>query len=759
MLQKQAAKKIEAILKNVPHKPGIYKMLDEAATIIYVGKAKDLRKRLQSYFRPKANLPIRKEKMIEKVVDIDYTVVNSELEALVLETNLIKELRPRYNVLMKDDKSYVYIRVSTNEDFPRISVVRKMVKDGAKYFGPKTAGWKVQKTLKLLKKLFPFRHCQLNISWNPEAKNGVDISHKVIKYPCLDYHIKRCIGPCVGVIAPSEYKQLIERVVRFLEGDYADLKADLVVEMQELAKAKKFEQAALLRDKLVVLDSIQEKQDISDVMHENLDVLNLVEEQGTYFINLFQVREGKLISQENFVLKAELLDEEDSISEVLQGFITQYYQEAADIAAKILIPVPIVEREILEEWLTVVKGTKVEFVIPQRGRKNSLLDLALKNAKSYASQMRVKWLSEEKHDPQTSIEDLKTVLALPRLPKRIECYDVSHLGGTETVGSMVVFENGLGKSDHYRHFRIRNLPEAGKDAKPDDFASMEEMLTRRLKYLAALPNDYQLRQPTQKQVVALNLDEKLEIDPALLAVLTKKDRNSPLAILWLKEEDKKAAVINWLSLDKKVELKPYILPFLQYVIRKFDYLKYYLPYSLEKTAPLSFLEIGAQSDRLSKECRYVLEKYRFAFKDVSLNKKPDLIVIDGGKGQLSSARKAFLKFGLQDLQMVALAKKEEEVFKIGQSTSIVLPDNTAAKFLMQRIRDEAHRFAITLNRDRRVKKMTQSQLDDIPGIGEKTKMSLLKKFGSLDQIAAASEDELAEMTNRTVAKLIKASLS
>jgi excinuclease ABC subunit C len=732
MSQKNYQDLLEGIVKEIPNQPGVYQMLNEQAEVIYVGKAKDLKKRVGSYFREKADLDPRKKIMVSKVRDLNYIVVNSELEALLLETNLIKELRPRYNVLMKDDKNYVYVRVTVNEDFPRISLVRKIFKDGAKYYGPKTESYELRESLKFLKKLFPYRHCQLDITWDPDLPEKVLVGNKVIKYPCLDYHIKRCVGPCVGVVSPAEYRQLIDRVVDFLNGNYQTLVNELTQEMQELALNKKFEQAALLRDKINFISKTRERQTVSATDGDSLDVINLVSQEGQFFVNLFQVRDGRLIGQENFIF-ASLEASEASFAEILEQFLSQYYTVAASFPEQILLPQPISELKVWEDLLLNLASRKVKIVVPSLGRKNSLLDLAQKNAQAYANQMRIKWLTEERFDRKTALTRVRDLLGMSKIPRRIECYDISHLSGTETVGAMVVFENGLSKNKDYRNFQIRSLPATGEEAKPDDFLSMAEVLRRRLKYCLSLPKEYKLLKSDFGFVLKKAKEEVVKLK---IEVLTDATASLDLEIL-----------------AKKLDPKTLMLPLLQKIFGKLKIKKYYLKADFEQYFPISFLDLGVKLDRTAVD-RYVLETAKFSFVDASLNSVPDLILIDGGKGQLSAVKKVFKELGVNNIALCSLAKKEEEIFLPNRPDSLVLADFSPEKFLLTQIRDETHRVAITHNRGKRDKKLSASLLDQVPGIGHKTKMSLLNKFGSVDAVLAASEPELIEATNKKIAEAI-----
>ena len=540
-------------------------MLDGAGKILYVGKAKNLRSRVKQYFQKDYQHSTRTQKMISQVKNIETIETDTELESLLLESNLIKEHRPKYNILMKDDKSFVYIKVDLDEDFPRIRVVREreipksygstasaqrelhrrerrsakpmqlmragrvknlampvlneaeLINKRAKYFGPKLASSKVYETLRILKKLFPFRHCNLNILWKGATENSgenlqispnknlVEVTNRVIDFPCLDYFIKRCPGPCIGAVSPVEYKKVVQQVVDFLEGKNDELEKSLRTQMQEAASQKLFEKAAKIRDKLLAIESITERQKVTDPERRDTDVINFTTELGRVYFAILMIRNGKLIAQENFVFDAlEMSAEDRNLNEIMDSWITQYYERAAEIPEEILIPDEIEDKETLEARLTQKRESKVKILNPQKGAKNHLLELAHKNAVSFSKQYRIKWLAEARGETALArlAEVLKNYLSDasarreragqsegapklgatergPSLLKRVEGYDISHLGGNETVGSMVVFENGSSKSAHYRHFKIRTV-----SGKPDDYRCMEEVLMRRLKYLA-----------------------------------------------------------------------------------------------------------------------------------------------------------------------------------------------------------------------------------------------------------------------------------
>lgn len=714
--------KLKSLLQKLPHKPGVYKMKDKEGRILYVGKAKDLSKRVKSYFIASKNRAVRTEKLLEQVEDLEWSEVESEFEALVLETNLIKELRPKYNVLMKDDKNFVYIKITKNEDYPQIRIVRRVEKDNARYFGPKSSASQVKKTLILLQKLFPYRSCHLDINW--KAPNDVEIKHKTISYPCLDYHIKRCAGPCIGAISPEEYRESIEQIERFLEGKTKEIEGEIEQKMIQLAKDRQFEKAALLRDRLSSIRELSQKQLVSSPEQTNRDIWNFtLDSEKAYFVG-FIFREGKLISQENFVLNAKTFfaGDEEEAEEVLESFLLQYYEHAAHLPQEIVIPLPI-ESDLLEEWFQRVHQVRVSLVKPERGKKHRLLDLARKNSESFCKQEKARF---EKGENSKLLEEMKDLLELPSLPKRIEGYDISHLGGSNTVASMVVFENGNAKNSDYRRFHLRSL----STNEIDDFKCMNEILFRRLSHLKS-PKGLLIKQKKlseEKSKIALYKDE------TLFAEWTLQKGTHHSAFIENCEDflkfSKEEAYLYLRALIQKLKLKRvYAISseeqcsFLEeYGFKKIKSFPQTFAYSFEK--PVEFLAYEPQKDF-----------------DPSFKEKPDLILIDGGKGQLNAALQALSQFDLK-IPLISLAKREEEIFIPKVKNSLVLPKNSPLLQLLQRIRDEAHRFAIGFQRNTRKKDLTASFLDDIPGLGPVKRRKLLQTFGSLEGIKKASSDEL-----------------
>jgi len=732
-------KEFKQLLKNLPAVPGVYKMLDKEGVVIYVGKAKNLKNRVSSYFQKNYEHSSRTKKLLENIADLKYIETDTELEALILENNLIKELRPKYNILMKDDKSYVYIKIDLAEDFPRIRVVRerdldreKKSNERVKYFGPKLASSRVYDTLRVLKRLFPFRHCQLNIQYLGEDtsaksaslaispdKNIVNVTNRVIDFPCLDYYIKRCPGPCTGAITPVEYKKIVQQIIDFLSGKNEEIEASLRAQMQEAASQKLFEKAARIRDKLIAVQGIAERQKISDPSRQDTDVINFTTDIGHVYFNIFMIRGGKLINQENFTLDALELAAESAggratvdTAETLEAFLSQYYARAAEIPKEILIPETIEGKETMEAWLTEQRDSAVRILTPQRGEKNNILELSLKNAESFAKQYRIKWLAEQRGE--TALARLTEVIGLKELPKRIEGYDISHLGGNETVASMVVFENGLPKSEHYRHFKIRTVVN-----KPDDFRSMAEVLTRRLKYLTK-PTDITIKKAGKKNIPLIQEWGKAAKWSELYETPDYKN------FLMLKKAKTPIGMVRFMELQKNIfEITAlYILPehrgnklsftVLDKLIGKVKDKKarFYVevePHLIDHYAEYGFTEVPNPPTVIQEKTRAweeldgkkytILAYYKTKQKvDSSFSARPNLLLIDGGKGQLSAVVEVLKKLQL-DIPVVSLAKRLEDIYKPGEPAPILLDGGDEAMKLLQHVRDESHRFAITFQRN------------------------------------------------------------
>jgi len=594
---------LKGILDTLPLKPGCYIMKNASGEVIYVGKAVSLRSRVRSYFQDHADHDRKTLKLVAQVADLEWIVVGSELEALILEMNLIKKHRPRFNVRLKDDKRYPYIKVHLASPFPKVTVTRQMVRDGSRYFGPYTSVWAVHQTLDLLRRIFPYLTCDREIT-------GQDAR------PCLYYDIKLCSGPCIGAIDQAGYAQLINDLCAFLDGKTDPIVSRLQVEMTAAAENLQFEKAAQIRNQLQSIERVVEKQKVITSEEGNSDVLAIARANNEACIQVFFIRNGRLMGREYFVMEG---TEEIPDNEVMGEFIKQFYTQAAVIPDKVLLPNEVEEAQIIRQWLNTRRGgSKVELSVPREGTSQELVAMATENAVETLQALRTQWEADKNKQTQ-ALAEIQQALGLTEPPNRIECYDISNTQGTASVGSMVVFEQGTPSRGHYRHFNIKSV------VGPDDFASMEEVLTRRFKR-------------------------------------------------WQAAQEKQA-----------VGIKP----------------------------------------------------------DPSFAVLPDLLIVDGGKGQLGRAVNVLQQFDLGDIvPLVGLAKQQEELFQPGKSDSVILPRHSQGLYLFQRIRDEAHRFAITAHRKARGKIGVASRLDAIPGVGPMRRKALLEKFGDVEGIRQASLEDL-----------------
>ena len=743
----------------MPNKPGVYKFLNEKKEVLYIGKAKNLKKRVQTYFRPSAKHGILISKMLEYVTDINWIETNSEVEALVLEDNLVKELQPKYNIKLRDDKNFQYIKVTVDHDYPEVYTVRRITKDKAKYFGPKTSGMYVKRLMDTVKRVFKLcsvRNINLDLKGKPlkGAKVAVKIGNVPAKRPCLDYHIKRCAGPCAGMVTPEEYRILIDQAVEFLEGNYKPAIEMLKKQMRGFANEKKFERAAKLRDQIEALERHAEKQLITDTKISDRDVIAYVEDLGRHFFNLFQIRNGRLIGQENFILEGG-----ENPSEIMKTFLRDYYAMAADIPKEVLISIEVEEPKLLQDYIRKFTDKAVQLIHPHAGRKDDLIVLSEKNARSFAEQNRARWMADKKGEK--ALEELKEVLKLKIEPKRIECYDISHLSGTETVGSMVVFKKGEPVPADYRQFRLKTT-----QGTLDDYKSMAEVLRRRLNYLPAiLPKGYKLEKGKKKDTEFIEKIHKDLADFDIKQFYVIRKGKKVIATGRIHAMSKKVHRINALWVEPKERGKKLG----HFIMKKFIEIskqkRLYL--FCQPELEIYYLKMGWEtihqppkelSDHAKKFTKKKEKKIFMAFqkkkKDLSFESRPDLIVIDGGKGQLHAAHDVLFEKGL-DIPMIALAKRHEEVFIPGKSEPINLSSESEASYLLQRIRDEAHRFAIEFHRGSREKKMTQSALDRIPGVGPKLKKRLLTYFGSVDKIREAPQVVLEQIAGEKIAQRIK----
>jgi len=603
---------ISQILETLPDKPGCYLMKNDRGNIIYVGKAINLRHRVRSYFHATALEDRKTRRLVHEIADIEWIVVGSELEALILEMTLIKRHKPRYNVRLKDDKRYPYIKVHWQDPFPKVTVTRLMQKDGARYFGPYTSVWAVHQTLDILRKIFPYLTCNRKIT-------GED------SRACLYYDIKLCTAPCIGAIDQKEYRQIIDDLCKFLEGRTHPVVDRLSKAMEKAAGALKYEKAAAIRDQLLAIEKVVERQKVVSTDQTDSDVIAMARANNEACVQVFFIRSGKLIGREYFILEG---TEEEADAEILSEFVKQFYSQAAFVPQKVLLPEALEEAQIINTWLNSRKsGEKVEITVPHHDLNHELVEMATENAVETLNALRTRW-EADKNRQTVALTELQEALDLPEPPTRIECYDISTTQGVASVGSMVVFEQGTPNKKLYRRFNIKTV--LGQD----DFASMEEVLVRR----------FRRWQAHQKG-------------------------------------------------DLKVGKKP----------------------------------------------------------DLAFSILPDLLLVDGGKGQLSRAVKVLEQYNLMDRVPVAgLAKQEEELFMPGKHESIYLERHSQGLYLVQRLRDEAHRFAITAHRKRRSKQGLASRLDVIPGIGPIRRRALLQKFGSIEGIKDAPPEDIAELKGITL---------
>ena len=614
--------KLATILGSLPEAPGCYLMKDAQGKIIYVGKAINLKSRVRSYFQKSSDHSYKTMRMVDNIRDIEWIVVASELEALILEMNLIKEHRPFYNVRLKDDKRYPYIKIHWQDDFPKVSVTRNMVQDGSRYYGPYTSVWAVHQTLDILRKIFPYLTCAREIT-------GKD------PRPCLYYDIRLCSGPCIGAITKADYRQMIEDLAKFLEGKTDPVLKRLQTEMQRASENLNYEKAAAVRDQIQAVERVVERQKIISNERKDSDVIAMARNNGEACVHVFFIRSGKLIGREYFILEG---TEEEENQEILEEFLKQFYSQAAYIPNKVMLPQEIEEAIIINEWLNTKRsGEKVQITVPKRGQSKALVRMATENAAETLRALEIRWKAD-KDRQRDALAEIQGALGMTEPPARIECYDISNTQGTASVGSMVVFEQGIPNKKLYRRFNIRTV------RGPDDFASMREVLTRRFK--------------------------------------------------------------NYFS-ENEAKSVPGYKP------------------------------------------------------DLAFSMLPDLLIVDGGKGQLRQAIEVLEEFDLTgQFTIVGLAKQEEELFLPNFSEPILLDNHSQGFYLLQRIRDEAHRFAITAHRSRRGKIGLASRLDSIPGIGRARRKELIKRFGSIQGILEAEPEEIAKIRGISLEKAnaIKAEL-
>ena len=679
---------IQQTLETLPTNPGVYLMKDGGGDIIYVGKAVNLRNRVRSYYHAQALDSGKVAHLVLNIASIEFIVTETELEALVLENNLIKKHRPKYNIRLKDAKTYPYIKVTWQDPFPKVFLTRRMEQDGGRYFGPFTAVWAVHETLDTLRKVFPYLTCDRDIT-------GKD------KRACLYYDIGLCMAPCIGAASKDDYRGMIDRLSGFLEGHTEEVSANIREKLQSAAEGLEFERAAYYRDQLQAIERITEHQKVVSTELIDQDVIAFAQDDGSACVQVFFIRGGKLLGREYFVLEG---TENENADSVLSSFVTQFYDQAAYVPPEILLAENLDEAQIIEQWLKSRKGQTVTIKVPRSGQGEGLLRMAEENARITLETIKAQWLADENKHVQ-AVEELQEALGLEKPPLRMECYDISNIQGTNSVGAMVVFERGAAKKSDYRKFKIKTVEGA------DDYASLQEVLGRRFKRYR------EAQRGESDEWGAAGQDRETETqgrDVTENVTETAGGRQK-------EGGGKQQARIQ----DQKTEVS---------------------------SAP------SASSGRNHKAKVPLSKGFRTAARknEEAWARMPDLVIIDGGKGQLHAAEEIFEELGIEGVNLISLAKQEEEVFVPRRADSIRLPRSSEALHLLQRIRDEAHRFGITYHRSLRTKRGLASQLDAVPGIGPKRRRSLLTKFGSLDKIREASVDELVTaggMTHAAAQKL------
>ena len=621
-------------LAAVPTRPGVYLMKDKGGTVLYVGKAASLRNRLGSYFGPQTGFTPKTRKLVSKVADFEVILTSSEQEALILECQLIKRHKPYYNVRLKDDKTYPYLKVTVNEDWPQVLISRRVGDDGAKYFGPYADSGSVSRTLVVIKRLFPYRSCNKTIT-------GTD------PRPCLDYHIKRCVGPCIGAVNKAEYRDIIDQVILFLEGKQDQVSLELQRQMYEASAELSFERAAFLRDQIMAVEKVVERQRIAATIQGDQDIIAMLRDGADCCVQMFVIREGRLHRKEHFILEG---TQDETPESVMSSFVHQFYASATSVPPLILLQHEIEDVGLVQDWLKGRCGKRVVILTPRRGEKKRMVDLVAENAHQTLIQERAKWLADSTKTSAALLQ-IQEELNLPKLPRRIECYDISDIQGTSAVGSMVVFQDGKPKNSEYRRFQIKTVH--GND----DYSMMKEVIGRRFGR----------------------------------------------------------------GFAKR-------------------------PMSIEDTRLIGNDERGSDG-----------ENGEIVKPASSWEVEPSLVLIDGGKGHLNAVAEVMRELGVHYIPTASIAKQREEIFLPYQSDPIQLPRDSQALYLMQRVRDEAHRFAITYHRKIRSKSATRSILDSVPGIGPQRKKALLRHFGSLKSIKEAPIEEVAVVAGmtRSVAERLK----
>lgn len=654
---------IQKLLKNIESKPGVYQFFNKKGEVIYVGKAKVLRNRVRSYFAASTKHSAKNQLMLRQIADIKTTVVDTELEALMLETNMIKEIRPKFNILMKDDKNFCYLKI-IKTPYPKLFIVRKVENDGAIYIGPKTSYMSIQEPINILNQVLNVGACQLHVE---SIKKGKPTKHQLAKSICHIKQLDQTHSPCISDLSLDEQMEIIKFITDYFKGKYAQIEKYIFEKIQILASQKQFEQAAKLRDSYFYLQKLSERQKISSTnIKDNFDIITTAPCGNLALVNLMKIRSGKLIETSHHLLTH--LESQTPKNEVLESFVSQYYEKTVSLPKVILTNIKLKNKQEIQHMLESNTNAIIKISNPKVGNKQKLVSLCQKNANLIAQTQEKKIFAEDPKKLEQLLERVKEDLQLEILPKRIECYDISHLAGTKTVASMVVFENGIPKKSDYRQFDIRSL-ETGEI---DDFQSMQEALTRRLKYISKLDKSIKCKY--------LETQTKLIKDKKSIASIDFEFVNSTQIEITNINPSK-------ISL---LELKQLIYK----TIEKHKLKKVYYQQDLtDQLRELGFKQIKSQY-------RHALYTSQIN-KDTSFKKTPDLIVIDGGKGQLSSALKAQKILGT-NIQFVSIAKRLEEIFKPDKSR-ILLPETSESLKLIQRLRNEAHRFAITNNRKKRLK--------------------------------------------------------
>jgi excinuclease ABC subunit C len=592
---------IEEQLKRLPHRPGVYLMRDAGRTILYVGKAADLYQRVRSYFQSASKLTPKIQHMVSRIADIDFYIATSEQEALIMELNFIKQYHPHYNVSLKDDKTFPYLKIDLNEEWPRVYITRRFEQDGGRYFGPFSSAWSVKQTLHVLQHLFPLRICSKAISGKASR-------------PCLEYHLGHCLAPCTGKVNREEYAQVISEVTLFLEGKQEKVVRELRARMDKAGESMDYEKAALLRDQIQAIHEVIEGEKIAAVIRGEEDVIAFVQDGDQAYVQVLFVRNNKLTGRESFLLQGARQEEP---KQIMTSFVKQYYSSCPQIPPLLLLQYPVEDKLIIKEWLKSRRGAAIEIQVPRRGVKKQLVDIAAENARQGLEQLKIRELATTK-SLDNALAEIEKELKLKSPPQRLEAYDISNIQGSSAVGSMVVFEKGKPKPAHYRRFKIRTVEGA------NDYAMLQEVLKRRFKHV---------------------------------------------------NKGGASATDTWAIM-------------------------------------------------------------------------PDLILIDGGKGQLNAALSVIEEVGVE-VPLASLAKENEEIFLPRRKNPVVLPKSSPGLQLLQRLRDEAHRFAVSYFSSVHRRKTFTSALDGVPGIGPRRKSALLRQFGTVQGIREASLEELAATTGMT----------